>query len=233
MRTRSSIPFHLLLSGSLVLAAGYAICAGVTWLRFGSRSHAAQKKEGSTIDDFMPVCDVVEGWCLPVHASAERTFAALCNLDMLQSGVIRAIFTLRELVLGSRQHEERRSIGLVEQGKAWGWSVVATKSGQEIVFGAATQPWIANPSFRGLSAQNFRAFYEPGYVKIIWNLRVSAKGTQDSIAITETRALAADKTVRAMFRRYWALVAPGTALIRLIALYRAKKAAEREIAHLA
>jgi hypothetical protein len=233
MKTSSLSPFQLLLSGSLVLAAGYGICAGVTWLRFGLRSHAAQARGANTMDDLMPVYDVEERWCLPVHAPAERTFAAACSLVMLQSGVIRAIFTLRQLVLGSRQYEERCSLGLVEQAKAWGWRVVATTPGQEIAFGGATQPWIAEPVFKGLSAQTFRAFDEPGYVKIIWNLRVDGKGARDSIAITETRALATDKTARAKFRRYWALVAPGTALIRLIALYRVKKIAERETANLA
>ena len=41
----------------------------------------------------------------------------------------------------------------------------------EIVLGAITRPWEANPVFVGMDADAFVASREPGTVKIAWTLR--------------------------------------------------------------
>jgi len=64
-------------------------------------------------------------------------------------------------------------------------------------------------------------------VKIVWSLRADAIGAQESIFRTETRAVATDDLARLTFRRYWALVSPGIALIRRASLGPQKADAER------
>ena len=118
-------------------------------------------------------------------------------------------------------------MGLADQAKAWGWSVLAEQPGHEIVFGAVTQPWSANPVFRTLSPTEFLSFHEPGYVKIAWTLRADSLGATRSVASTETRVATTDPTSRAKFRQYWALVSPGAILIRLLALRVVRIEAER------
>jgi hypothetical protein len=109
---------------------------------------------------------------------------------------------------------------------ALGWRVLAEIPGREIVLGAVTQPWMPNPVFRGLPPEEFAAFAEPGYVKIIWNLRADPIAPVQSIARTETRAVATDGQARAAFRRYWPLVSAGVWLIRELGLHLVKKDAE-------
>lgn len=110
-----------------------------------------------------------------------------------------------------------------------GWGILAEEPDREIVLGAVTRPWEANPVFRSVPGGEFAAFDEPGYVKIAFTLRADAVGNTASVFRTETRAVATDARARTLFRRYWALVSPGVALIRVAMLKPVKAAAEREI----
>jgi hypothetical protein len=82
------------------------------------------------------------------------------------------------------------------------------------VVGAVTQPWQANVEFRGLAPEEFAAFNEPGYAKIVWTLAVEPLGPDKSVFRTETRVLTTDPESRERFRRYWSVVSPGIILIR-------------------
>ena len=113
------------------------------------------------------------------------------------------------------------------QTQALGWGVLAEKPGRKIVLGAVAQPWTANPVFRGLPPDEFAGFREPGFVKIVWNLRADTIGPSCSVFRTETRAVATDAAARAKFRKYWALVSPGIWLIRRLSLGPLKREAER------
>jgi hypothetical protein len=61
----------------------------------------------------------------------------------------------------------------------------------------------------------------------VWSLRADADGADASTFRTETRAMATDDLARLMFRRYWAFVSPGVALIRRASLAPLKADAER------
>ena len=117
--------------------------------------------------------------------------------------------------------------------RAWarelGWAVLAEIPDREIVFGAATSPWVANPVFRPLPATEFARFHEPGYAKIAWTLRADPIDAAGSVVRTETRVTTTDPASRKAFRRYWALVSPGVGLIRRISLRLVKNEAERRM----
>ena len=81
--------------------------------------------------------------------------------------------------------------------------------------------------FRGIPPEEFAAFNEPEYVKIVWTLRADAISPYSSIARSETRAVATDAAARRRFRWYWARFSAGIVLIREISLRLVKKEAER------
>jgi hypothetical protein len=111
--------------------------------------------------------------------------------------------------------------------QALGWGVLAEVPGREVVVGAVTKPWEANVTFRALPPDQFAAFSEPGYVKIVWTLRAEPITAGESLFRTETRAVATDATARATFRRYWALLSPGIIVIRWAVLGPVKSEAEQ------
>ena len=50
----------------------------------------------------MPVYDVVERHRIRVNASADTTFVAACDIELMRSPINRAIFRAREALLGAR-----------------------------------------------------------------------------------------------------------------------------------
>ena len=93
--------------------------------------------------------------------------------------------------------------------------------------GAVTQPWKANVVFRALPPEEFAAFNDPDYVKIVWTLRADPVDAVHSIFRTETRAIATDAAARRNFRRYWSFLSPGIIVIRWMSLGPLKADAER------
>jgi hypothetical protein len=224
-RTRSLARWLAIGAGA---AAGvYATYAGITWFRYGQPSRPAPESEDPLLDRFMPSYDVAERHHIRVGAPAEITLAAAGEADLLQSPIASAIFRAREVMLGSEPDRATRPRGLLALTRSLGWRVLAEVPGREVVVGAVTQPWKANVTFHGLPPDEFAAFNEPGYVKIVWTLRADPISPIESVFRTETRAIATDATARAKFRRYWSLLSPGIIAIRSLALQPVKAEAER------
>jgi hypothetical protein len=205
----------------------YAAYVGATWYRFGPAPHGVPKEPDTLLDRFMPSYDVLESHHVRVAAPAAITLAAAKDLALFNLPAVRAIVRARELLLRAPHDERVLQGGLLAAAQAIGWGVLGETPGQEIVCGAVTKPWEASPTFRALPPAEFRAFAEPGYVKIAWTLRADATGSGTSVFVTETRAIATDARSRRRFRQYWSLLSPGIILIRWVALPAVKADAER------
>jgi hypothetical protein len=232
MKTRKSIAAAIRWSaaGLGLAAASYAGYAALTWKRYGHvRPARSVLGRDTMLDRFVLKYEVVDRHVLWVAAPAEIVFSVACDLNIMESAFVSAIFKGRELIFGGKPNGRPRPLGLAEQARAWGWGVLAEIPGREIVFGAVTQPWLANPVFKALPPGEFEAFVEPGYVKIAWTLRADPLNGEQSLVRTETRAAATDPIARAKFRRYWAFSSPGIILIRKIALRLVKAKAERRV----
>ena len=214
-------------SGAIGLAVtGYAAYVGVAWYRYGHARGPAGDETDALLDDFMPEYEVAERHHVGVSAPAEITLSAAEETDLQRSAVIRAIFYTRASVLGADTDQVSRPRGLLAQMTSLGWGVLAEKPGREVVVGAVTQPWMPNVVFRALPPDHFKAFCEPGYVKIVWTLRADPVSPRESIFRTETRVTTTDLTARARFRWYWARFSAGIVLIRRAALTLMKADAE-------
>ncbi len=217
------------MAGVIVLSVvAYAAYVGITWLRYGHPALPASAEDmDPLLDRFMPTYEVAERHHVRVAAPAEITLAAAFEVNLQESTIIRGIFNTRQLILRAKPEEWHGPNGFVAQAKAWGWGVLAEVPGREIVFGSVTQPWAANVIFRALAPNEFVAFHEPGYAKIVWTLRADPAGPSDSVACTETRVATTDYEARWKFRRYWSVFSPGIVLIRYAALGLVKADAER------
>jgi hypothetical protein len=212
-------------AGALGVAAGaYGGYVAATWLRYGYPSPSPDADP--LLDRFIPVYDVAERHQIHVAAPPEITVEAACEQDLMGSPVARTIFRAREILLGSDPDTMPRPRGLLALTKSLGWGVLAEVPGREIVMGSVTQPWYANVVFHPLPPDEFVAFNEPDYVKIVWTLRADPIDS-GSIFRTETRVFTTDATARAKFRRYWSLLSPGIILIRRASLRPLKHEAER------
>jgi hypothetical protein len=219
---------RIVASGAAIAAGTYAAYVATTWLRFGGASASRDADEADDLlDRFMPDYDVVERHHIAVDAPAGITLEVARSLDVNGAPVVRAVFKARELLMGSTDPAPEPSNGLVEDMRALGWGVLAEHAGREIVMGAVTRPWEANPVFRTLEPDAFLSFDEPDYVKIAWTLRADPVDDTASIFRTETRAMATDDGAYEKFRLYWSLLSPGIVLIRWAMLSPLKADAER------
>lgn len=215
----------------MLFIAAYASYVGVTGSRYGhvQRILSAESND-PLLDSLIPAYDVAGRQYVRIAAPAQTTFATGCNMNPQQSVIVRAIFKTRALVLRSEPEKEKsRPLGLVDQAEAWGWGMLAEDPGHEIVFGAVTQPWAANPVFRALPPGECAKFQEPGYVKIAWTLRADPIDAGNSMASTATRVATTDSVSRAKFRRYWSWASPGMFLIRWVMLRAARDQAQRPV----
>ena len=228
MRTRRRSVGRSLAAAVGVFAAAYGAYAASAWSRYGSVRAAAPGEADQLLDRFMPVYEVVERHHVRVAAPPELTLAVASEMDMSRSGVVRAIFRARELILRAAPDATVRPRGLVAHVQSLGWVILAQEPGRELVFGAVTRPWEGNAVFRSIPPEHFASFAEPGYVKIAWTLRADQADDGGSVFRTETRAVATDPVARARFRRYWAFLSPGIALIRRMMLSPVKAEAERQ-----
>ena len=197
---------------------------GLTWARYGKVSQRGPRDP--LLDRFMPTYEIREVHQTRVVAPAEVTYDVARGLDLRRSGIVKAIFAGRELLMGSEPSERQGASGFLAEILALGWRVLADEPGRELILGAVTQPWKATVVFRGLPPDEFAHFNEPGYAKIVWNLAVERRGSESSIFRTETRVITTDPDSRSRLRLYWSVVSPGVLVIRREALRIVKRESE-------
>lgn len=200
--------------------AGSAGATVLGWLGYGAAAwsrYGRVQKDGHRdviLDEFMSTSEVRDHHEIRVAAPAVITYAAACEMDLDRSGVVRAIFHGRELLMRAKAGGRDRPRSFLSEVLSLGWGVLADVPGREIVLGAVTRPWEANVRFRSIPPADFATFKDPRYVKIVWNLSVEPLGPTDSMFRTETRVATTDAYARQRFRRYWAVFSPGIRLIR-------------------
>ena len=227
-RRRIALIGRWLAAGVGLAAASYTVYVAMTWYRYGHMTDQPSDEDADPLlDQFIPTYDVAERHHVQIAAPAGITLEVATEMDLQQSAIIRAIFKGREWIMGSHTPSDQVPRAFLAQMRAIGWGVLTEVRGREIVMGAVTQPWMADVVFRPLPPDEFAAFDEPDYVKIVWTLRADSLGAAESIFRTETRVLPTDPIARAKFRRYWSFVSPGILVIRWMLLRSVKTEAER------
>jgi hypothetical protein len=157
------------------------------------------------IDRFLPVYDVVERHEIMIHATAERVYAEVRNLDLTRSKLSRLLFRLRGLPPASHN--------TLDDVLKMGFILLAEEYDREIVLGVVGRFWKLSGGLRRLGPDEYLSFDQPGYAKGAWNFHLSpAEG--GVLLTTETRVRCPDARSRLRFRFYWSLVGPFSGLIR-------------------
>lgn len=206
---------------------GYVLYIGTTWVRFGRMRRSARGPTDALLDRVMPEYDVAECHRVRVAAPAAAVLSTAMSVDLMASPPVRVLIRLREWLLGADADTAERPRALLPLMQSLGWGILAEDPGHEIIAGAVTQPWQANVVFNALPADEFVRYDQPGYVKIVWTLRVDPAGADLTWFRTETRVAATDADARARFRWYWAVFSPGIVVIRWALLALLKREAER------
>jgi hypothetical protein len=171
----------------------------------------------SSPDEFLAKVDYAEAVEAHVAAPPDRAFEAALAVTMSEMRLSSALLMLRGLPGMLRRRRIPR----------WGssrpfWDQLLREPGFTSLreprdgyaaFGYVGRPWKPAAEARDLPVHEFAEFAEPGWAKVVMDLRASpAKG--GTLLRTETRIHLTDEHARRAFGRYWVLVRLGSNAVR-------------------
>ena len=168
------------------------------------------------LDEFMPVWQFSERHTITVAAPPERVFQAIRNVRANEISLFKTLTWIRR---GGRRASESilnagDSVPLLDVATRSGFIYLADEAPRELVIGTVV---LASRGGRGtLTPGTFKAQLAPGFALAAMNFRVTPIGSDSSLVSTETRVFANSPAARRRFGRYWRLIYPGSALIRLM-----------------
>ncbi len=180
------------------------------------------------LDRFIPKPDKGKRQGTLVRAPADLVLEVARNFDLQSIPLVRTIFWLRNKLLRAQEPLPASGMGLVALTQSIGWGVLVDEPGA-YVSGAACQPWEADVVFHAIPAEQFKTYFEPDRVKIVWSLEVEAIEPCLTLLCTETRVVALDASARAKFRRYWRVFGIGIVMVRWLVLPAVRRRAEKRV----
>jgi hypothetical protein len=170
-------------------------------------------------EEFLPVYDISDAVAAVVGADRETTWRALLDVDLLKLGreapLVGMLGALRMLpeVVGHLLHGERpakppesmrlRDLPSIPMYKG-GWILLGECPGQEIALGLVGKFWRPVIEFARIeTADEFRAFDEPGFAKTVYDLSVRELEPSKTLLSGLMRTATTDEHARRWFRRYW------------------------------
>jgi hypothetical protein len=173
-----------------------------------------------TIDDVLPVWDWRSAHATRVAATPERAAAAAREFSGRDLPVTGALMRVR--TLGRRTFDDRPTI---ETMSRIGLAILVDEP-YAVVVGGAISPWRLRGGHRAIvSADELRAFAEPGWVRVATAFTVAPEGGGCCVR-TETRIAATDEGARRRFGRYWRLIGPFSSITRREMLAAIRRRAE-------
>ncbi len=143
------------------------------------------------LDRFIPSPDVRERFETTIQAPPAIVTQVAVAFDMQSILVVRAIFRLRELLLGAKGQPPRTPQGILEEAQRLGWGILDEQPSRFVICGARCRPWMADVRFTAIAPQEFASYGEPDRVKIAWTLNdetVDAAGSGDMAVYRGTYA---------------------------------------------
>ncbi|GLY38209.1 hypothetical protein Amsp01_042330 [Amycolatopsis sp. NBRC 101858] len=181
------------------------------------------------IDHFLPHPHFEVVRTTIVDAPVKETYAAARELDFtdVRGGVVSAAGWLR--MLPERWHHRRhgpprRPTRLTPDDLDAGseWALLGDRPGGEFALGVAGKFWQPVITWRRVEADDFAAFDEAGYGKLVLAVSVFPYGPHRTLLTAHTRVRMSDPESWLKFRRSWRLSRPAigsvhTALVRTVA----------------
>jgi hypothetical protein len=194
-------------------------------------------------EEFLPVYDVSDAVAVVADADRETAWEALLNVDLLKVGqeapVVGMLGALRMLpeIVGHLLHGERpakppesmrlRDLPSIPMSEG-GWILLGERPGEEIALGLVGKFWRPVIEWARIeSADEFRAFDDPGFAKTVYDLSVRELEPNKVLLSGLMRTAATDEHARRWFRRYWTFgVGSGAHILVAALLDSARRTAE-------
>ena len=204
-------------AGILLFGAGTSLPA----------SEVASPTRTLIIDEFLPKYHFNEFHSTRIHAPAETVYAAVRGVTAREIRLFRILTWIRSPHFGTPQESilaPPADDPVLDVALRSGFLLLGNAPPDEVVVGTilGRTPYDGQlPSLTG-----FKNFNRPGHAKAVMNFRVTPEANGWVALTTETRVLATNDRARRRFGRYWRVIYPGSALIRVMWLKAIKARAE-------
>jgi hypothetical protein len=157
-----------------------------------------------------------------ISAPPEAVLAAVRDVTAREVPLLVVLMALRA---GPRARR-LSAVGTILSGFERAGFVPLRDGPEGLVYGGVGRFWRPSGGLRRVEASDFATFDEPGFAKAAFSFELEPQGER-TLLTTETRVLATDEGARRGFRRYWRLIYPGSAAIRIAWLRAIRRRAER------
>jgi hypothetical protein len=209
--------------------AAVVILAGMFLLVAGAELPASEvASSGTTIlDEFVPRYQFHEFHSTRIHAPPETVYAAARQVTAREIKLFRILTWIRSPHFGKAPESiltPPADAPVLDVALRSGFMLLGDAPSREIVFGLVQGrvPF----STRQPTPQDFKDLNRSGYAKVAMNFHISPEANGWSTLTTETRVFATGPRARRNFGRYWRVIYPGSALIRIMWLRAIKARAE-------
>jgi len=167
------------------------------------------------LDEFVPRWQFNEFHTIEIAAPPDKVFDAIKRVRADEILFFRALTWIRRggqpLPAGILNAGTRES--LIDVALKGGFVTLANDVPRELVIGTVV---VAPRGTRGdMTRDVFKTQMPPGFALAAMNFVVTPLATGGSLVTTETRVFATSASARRGFARYWRLIYPGSALIRI------------------
>ncbi len=198
------------------------------------RLRGADHIEPMFLDSFISRYDFHEFHEIQVPAPSYRVFGAIKECTLGELPVMRILMAVRllpALLRGKRGLGLDGGPGFLQEFIDAGFLLLAEQPDRELVVGRIGQFWkLTGGEYpRVTEPDAFVGFECGGFAKAATNFILEAHRDGSTVVSTETRIAATDASAQRKFGAYWALIRPGSALIRREWLHAIKRRAIRDI----
>lgn len=177
--------------------------------------------DNTLINKFMPTYRLRQIDRVRVAASPEVAWRAIRYGNMNRDPFAQALFNIRLLPEIAKQvlHGEEPQLSnsmTVEQitEVGGGFQLLGEEKDKEFVVGSIGQFWKPKIVFKLVKDSQFASFDEPGFGKLVWNIRIEPDQFGGSWVSVELRVSATNEKAWNSFRPYWLLIGPFSHMIR-------------------
>lgn len=182
------------------------------------------------LDAVMPIYDFHERHEILIPSPVDRVHQAISRISLADIGVMDTLARVRSIAMGQFRAPQPKGtplsmpmLEMMHDPRSMFFPLDEIPN--ESVFGMVGAPW-RNYAVH-LQANQFPSWKEPETVKIAFNFLLEDIGNGRTRAITETRVMANDEAARRKMAHYWALIYPGTAMVRVRLLEAIRLRAEQ------
>jgi len=180
------------------------------------------------LDAIMPIYQFSEVYEIPVHAPPDRIYRAVLAVSADEIPLYRTLAWIRRGTASGPESvlNPPDGVPLVTVATRTSFVKLAEEAGRELVIGTVV---IAPPGVRlavGSDPASFVALDQEGFAKAAIAFLITPQADGWATLRTDTRVWATDPVSRDRFARYWRVIAPGSAVTRLMWLRAIKVRAE-------